>query len=202
MNRILIKPVFLEKTGRSERMNISGDDQIIEDVLNGNVEAFGLLVKKYQRPIYNLMLRGTGSPDKAADLAQEAFIKAYEKIDLFKPGKKFFPWLYTIGLNLLRDSKRKSVRTLYLLDNEKNVRLNPRVDVEAESQFDRRAEIESLILALEKLPLGYREAIILRYREGFTMKDIAEALKVSVSGAKMRVHRGLKKLRDILAEEG
>lgn len=180
-------------------MNITEDDAIIEKVLNGNVNAFGLIVRKYQQPIYNLMLRTAGSEDKAADLAQETFIRAYEKLDLFRPGNKFFSWLYAIGMNLARDSIRKNYKILYGLDDKTHLAPDTRIEQERDLYED-RIEMAHIQFALKKLPLKEKEAIVLRYREGLSMKDIAAALEISVSGAKMRVHRGLKKLREFLLE--
>ncbi|MBW1847587.1 MAG: sigma-70 family RNA polymerase sigma factor [Deltaproteobacteria bacterium] len=181
-------------------MNITEDDSVIEEVLNGNVNAFGLIVKKYQRPIFNLMLRVVGSEDKAADLAQETFIRAYEKLDLFRPGNKFFSWLYAIGMNLARDSIRKK-KIFYVLDEDRDAGLSDRVDEKKVNPYEERIEMVHLHFALKQLPLKEKEAIILRFREGLSMKEISVALEISVSGAKMRVHRGLKKLRDLLSEE-
>ena len=79
--------------------------------------------------------------------------------------------------------------------------LNDRIEQERQNPYDERIEMEHLRHALKKLPLKEKEAIILRYREELSMKDIAVALEISVSGVKMRVHRGLKKLRDFLSEE-
>ena len=182
-------------------MNIAEDDAIIEKVLNGNVNAYGLIVKKYQQPIYNLMLRAVGSEDKAADLAQETFIRAYEKLDLFRPGNKFFSWLYAIGMNLAKDSIRKNNKIFYALDDENKFPRNALIDQEEQNSYEVRIEMTHLHYAIKKLPLKEKEAIILRYREGLSMKDIAAALEISVSGVKMRVHRGLKKLREFLSEE-
>lgn len=182
-------------------MNITEDDAIIEKVLSGNVNAYGLIVKKYQQPIYNLMLRTVRSEDKAEDLAQETFIRAYEKLDFFRPGNKFFSWLYAIGMNLARDSIRKNNKIFYALDDESDLALNDRIEQERQNPYDERIEMEHLHHALKKLPLKEKEAIILRYREELSMKDIAVALEISVSGVKMRVHRGLKKLREFLSEE-
>ena len=182
-------------------MKITEDDAIIDKVLNGNVNAYGMIVEKYQQPIYNLMLRTVGSEDKAADLAQETFIRAYEKLDLFRPGNKFFSWLYAIGMNLARDSIRKN-KIFYAIDNKNNLTLNDRIDEEEHNPYEERIEMAHLQYALNKLPFKEKEAIILRYREGLSMKDIAAALEISVSGVKMRIHRGLKKLRKILSEEG
>ena len=182
-------------------MNITEDDAIIEKVLSGNVNAYGLIVKKYQQPIYNLMLRTVRSEDKAADLAQETFIRAYEKLDLFRPGNKFFSWLYAIGMNLARDSIRKNNKIFYTLDDESDFALNDRLEQEKQHPYEEKIDVEHLSYALNKLPLKEKEAIILRYREELSLKDIAVALEISVSGVKMRVHRGLKKLRDFLSEE-
>jgi RNA polymerase sigma-70 factor (ECF subfamily) len=88
-------------------MDSKDEQRCIDRVLGGEVNAFGTLVVRYQKPIFNLMYRMVGSSDRAADLTQETFFKAYQKLDRFHPGRKFFPWLYAIGLNLARDSVRK-----------------------------------------------------------------------------------------------
>ena len=182
-------------------MKITEDDAIIEKVLEGDVNAYSLIVKKYQKPIYNLMLRTVGSEDRAADLAQETFIRAYEKLDFFRPGNKFFSWLYAIGMNLARDSIRKNNKIFFRMDDEKNPVLNRDIVQENTDPYETQIEITHLQFALNKLPLKEKEAIILKYHEGLTMKDIAAALEISVSGVKMRIHRGLKKLRKYFSEE-
>ena len=176
----------------------SNDEQYcIDRVLRGEVNAFAALVERYQKPIFNLMYRISGSSDKAADLTQETFIRAYQKLERFHPGKRFFPWLYSIGLNLARDVARKNTcnpETRSLLNPESFSGCNSPGD-----QHDRMCEsLEFLRLekALNELPLIYREALILRYHDECSMRDIAAALNLSVSAAKMRVHRGLDMLRE------
>ena len=179
--------------------SMDGNDEqnCIDRVLRGEVNAFGTLVERYQKPIFNLMYRMAGSSDKAADLTQETFIRAYQKLERFHPGKRFFPWLYSIGLNLARDFTRKHTRnpeTLSALNPESFSSCNSTSD-----QHDRmceRLEFIRLEKALEEIPVIYREALILRYHDECSMRDIAAALNLSVSAAKMRVHRGLNMLRD------
>ena len=91
----------------------SEENAIISSILAGDVDAFAVLVQRYQKPIFNLMIRITSCEEDAFDLTQETFIRAYEKLDRFKPSGRFFPWLYTIGMNLGRDflRKRKTVGT-------------------------------------------------------------------------------------------
>jgi len=177
------------------------DQQIIAAVLTGNVDDYRHLVLRYQRPIFNLMYRMTGSHEDALDLAQEIFIKAYEKLEHFKTGSRFFPWLYTIGMNhgrnFIRDHKMEKQCLVEMGQDESWVDRFSQQSQRAWSPLD----VQRLREGLRQLPLDYREAMILCYHEGFSMKEIADALELSVSGAKMRVHRGLRKLRQLMDGE-
>ena len=174
------------------------DQQIIQAVLTGSVDAYRHLVLRYEKPIFNLMYRMTGSREDALDLAQETFIKAYEKLEHFKTGSRFFPWLYTIGLNngrnFIRDHKMEKQ---FLVEMGGDESWMDRLSQQSERVWS-PLDVQRLREGLQQLPLDYREAMILHYHEGFSMKEIAEALELSVSGAKMRVHRGLRKLRQIM----
>jgi len=182
-------------------MNIPEDSRIVGEVLNGDINAYALLVKKYQKPIYNLMYRATGSPEISMDLSQETLVRAYEKLERFDPAKSFFSWLYTIGVNLARDYLRKAGRESRIFENtfdESNT-----VDDKSSpvTPVEQKLEMSYVLKAMEKLPFDYREALILRFRAELPMKDIARALSISVSGAKMRVHRALKELRRTLGQD-
>jgi RNA polymerase sigma-70 factor, ECF subfamily len=174
------------------------EQRIISAVLSGDVDAYAMLVNRYQQPIFNMIYRMTGSREDAADLSQDAFIRAYEQLYRFREGKKFFPWLYTIALNHTRNflRKNKTSRTIAIEDCE----LHSDSDhiAQEEDKMCAQLDFQRLQGALGRLPWEYREAVILRYREELPMEDIAAALSISLSGAKMRVHRGLKKLREIL----
>ena len=178
-------------------MDSNDEQHFIDKVLRGEVNAFGTLVERYQKPIFNLMYRMAGSSDKAADLTQETFIRAYQKLERFHPGKRFFPWLYAIGLNLARDFARKNSA-----NPEVGSVLNPEAISGCNSPADEQErmcdslEFLRLEKALDELPVIYREALILRYHDERSMNDIAAALNLSLSAAKMRVQRGLKMLRE------
>lgn len=178
------------------------DQRVISAVLDGETDAYAVLVKRYQKPIYNLMYRMTRSPEDASDLAQETFIKAFEQLHRFKEGSKFLPWLYTIGLNHSRNflSRRKASKTVPLEECDPGSGLD--YPGQQEVGMCARLDYHHLRAALTELPTDYREAVVLRYHEECSMEDIASALRISLSGAKMRVHRGLKKLREILEGNG
>lgn len=178
---------------------MTDEARIIAAVLDGEVNAFEPLIAKYEKPIFNLLYRTTGSFDEACELTQEAFLKAYDKLDRFQQGRSFFSWLYALALNIGRDYLRQKKRNPPSIhDNPGNVDENPDPGPEDPRLSE---DYQSLIKALEQLPIDYREAVMLRFREERSMQDIAEMLNLSVSGAKMRVHRGLEKLRVILGDD-
>lgn len=182
-------------------MDAIDDNTIISEVLNGDKDAFGHIVKRYEKAIFNLMYRATGSTEEAADLSQETFIKAYKKIWLFRPEKAFFPWLYTIGVNLARDHLRRKGPEHYSLDNDDRHGNHDRHQPVYVHDPADNLDLQKLFQAIARLPLSYREAIILRYREDLSTNEIAEVLQLSDSGVKMRVHRGLDKLRELIARK-
>lgn len=179
----------------------NSENNVITDILEGNKEAYAVLVKRYQKPVFNLMVRMTFNAEDALDLTQETFVRAYEKLDRFNPSNRFFPWLYTIGLNLARDFRRKKrvreSRTEEIRETQQGLSLasNPEPDEMAE-----RIDLHRIQEALATLPLESREAVILRFHEEMPVKDVAKILGISISGAKMRIHRALLKLRQVLSE--
>ncbi len=174
------------------------DSQLIAAILEGDVNAYSTLVLRYQGAIFNLMFRMTGSYEDASDLAQETFIKAYDQLYRFQRGKKFFPWLYTIALNHARNFLRHN-KTTHMVSLE-DCEIGSGLDYPGQQEDNICAKIDyrQLRAGLNQLPLDYREALILRYHEGLIMEEVAEAMNLRLSAAKMRVHRGLAKLRDIL----
>ena len=175
----------------------SGEETLVNEILSGDVNAYALVVKRYEKPIYNLMLRMTGSEQDALDLTQETFVRAYEKLEKFDPSAPFFPWLYTMGLNLARDFLRRAKRSPvepYEPENSFSIEINQ--DDRLADQIDAQQVLE----ALQTLPVDYREALLLRFHEGLSVSEVAYALGLSLSAAKMRIHRGLLKLRQLFVK--
>ena len=182
-------------------MTPAEEKAIVIAVLNGNPGKFALLIERYQKPIFNLMYRTCSSLDNAADLTQEAFIKAYERLETFDTDRKFFSWLYTIALNHARDYNRKQRSQPLLIDcDDKSDDFLPPSEDHRETVG---RQLDALVLeqCMAELTLDHREALILRYREEMSMQDIADILDISLSAAKMRVHRALNVLKDILTSK-
>jgi RNA polymerase sigma-70 factor (ECF subfamily) len=191
--------VYINAKVATAKMEQSSDQEVVSAVLAGDVNAYAILVRRYQKPIYNLMWRMTGSYPDALDLAQETFIKAYEALDRFRQGSRFFPWLYSIGLNHARNflRRRKAHPTVDMDELARGLAMEAPAGQAA--PLGGRLEAMAVQKALETLPVDYREALVLRFHEELSMDQIACALSISLSGAKMRVHRGLKKLHAMLA---
>ena len=182
-------------------MAILEEAEVVARVLRGEKDAFAFLVNKYQWQIYNMMLRATSSQDEAADLTQDTFMKAYAKLESFNTDQKFFTWLYTLGLNHLRDYFRK-VRPEPMEDADLEKITGQADQVAANGQsWDSVIDSCDLAAAVRELPLEYREAILLRYHNQLEISEVAEVLGVGLSAAKMRIHRGLAKLRFIMTGE-
>ncbi len=177
------------------------EKRIIEAVLSGHVAQFGLLVERYQKPVYSFMLRLADSPSDAEDLTQDVFIRAFEKLPKFKNNRRFFPWLYTIAVNRGRDHLRKKGlrRKLFTAEPENRESQDTPVD-DSQRTPERAIVVEKIIDAMEKLPLSYREPLLLYYREEFSIKEIAAALKISNTAVKARLHRGRRSLRRLMGE--
>lgn len=167
------------------------ESQIVEAVLHGDVDDFRILVERYQRPIYNLMLRITRTTMTAEDLTQDVFERAYAKLHTFKSGKRFFPWLYTIAVNAGRDHLRKmGVRSDIFHTTSENIERTAETTDSCVKHLDCVMEAGRVSEAMDRLPLTYSEPLLLYYKEGFSVKEIAAALGISVPSVKVRIHRG------------
>jgi RNA polymerase sigma-70 factor, ECF subfamily len=174
-------------------MDQKTDAAIVARVLRGDRSSYALLVDAYKGPVFNLALRMTQNREDADDLTQEIFIRAYQQLNKFNLEKKFFTWLYTIGINLIRNHLKK--KALQVLEGPS---LNEVEQEEKEDKEGRQLAEEShvrLEKAMQQLPMEAREAIILKFQQGLTFEEIAEMTGDSISAVKMRIYRGLDRLK-------
>jgi RNA polymerase sigma-70 factor (ECF subfamily) len=184
-------------------MTPTEENQIVERVLKGEREAFAALVDAYKGTIFNLAFRMTYSYQDADDLSQETFIRAYRNLRQFDPRKRFFTWIYTIGLNLIRNHLKKHEREI---SRENAARRSSEEGIDQGAQTERDMmqvqEIRCLKICLLKLPVDLREAIVLRFYQDLSFEEIATISGASLSAVKMRVYRGLDQLKQLMNKEG
>ena len=176
------------------------DRKTVEAVLRGERAAYAVLVDRYKDRVFNLAYRMTGRFSDADDLTQEAFIRAYVNLGRFDTEKSFFTWLYTISLNTVRNHLKKRNRDF--IDNAVELAEHVAAGADPEGDMNERQLQELLQECLLRLPLDTREAVILRFYQDLSFEETAAVLGISLSAAKMRVYRGLEKLREGLSKKG
>ncbi len=171
------------------------DGYIIQQCLDGDSAAFGLLVEKYKKGIYALAYSRIDNFHDAQDITQEVFIKAYQKLRTLRRWDNFMGWLYRITANQCKDWVRSSSRRPdgeFAEDQEPYIVDRPSVDSYRENMV-----YESVREALDSLPEIYRDVMTLRYFGGMTVKEMSRFLGVSPN----TIDRRLKGARIRLKEE-
>lgn len=181
---------------------------IVRKVLGGDANAFETLVLEYEKNVYNIALRMTGNSEDAADMTQEAFIKAYNSLQSFRGDSKFSVWLYRIVSNVCLDFLRsKNRRPTVSLSVEDDDGEDAQLDVADESQspellLDRKLTRDSVHRGLDSLPPDYRQILLLREIQGLSYDEIAQALSLEVGTVKSRIFRARKRLCTFLIDDG
>ncbi len=187
-----------QRQRQEKRMDGESDEEIVQQVVEGAGSAYALLVDRYQRPVFNLMYRYCRSDEEAADLSQDVFLRAYERLASFDCRRKFFPWLYTLALNRAKDWQRSNSRKLKELARLRWETEPLQSRSQQEEQLLNREEVQSLYGALDTLTDTTRELVLLRFKQELPIRDLAEIFGLSESAVKMRMARGLNKMKSIL----
>ena len=174
---------------------------LIARVCRGEQALFAVLVDAYAQPIFNLALRMTGNRQDADDLAQETFLRAYGKLTRFDPSKKFFTWLYTISLNVIRNHLKSGPERTARITGA-NPDADPADQSTPEGLLMSREAGQILEICLQELPADLKEAVVLRFYQELTFEEIATITDASVSAVKMRAYRGLERLRALVLNRG
>lgn len=178
-------------------MTDHADAELVRACLSGNQQAFETLVRKYQKPIYNLALRMLRDADDAADVAQTVFVKAYQKLDSFDESREFFSWIYRIAINeSINFNKRSRRHDEY--ESGVTAALPPTQEA-ARGAEDLRDDV---IEAIERLTMDYQMVIVLRHFHDFSYDEIAEVLSIPEKTVKSRLFSARQQLKEILAAKG
>lgn len=169
------------------------DELLVTRVLDGERDAFDILIKKYQEFIYNYIFKVTLSKEDSEDIIQEVFIKAYENLYRLKNKEKLYSWLFRITVNTMNTHfKRKKQYTS--VDN--NVLLNIQCDSKdtPEEILQVKEENIELLKRLSALSEEQKNAMVLKYVQGFSYKEVGEILGIKEETVKTKLFRAKKKL--------
>ncbi len=186
------------------------DEDLLLALRGGDADSLGVLVLRWEGPLYRFVSRLVDRPDDARDVCQETFLRILDKAEAFRDGARFSTWMYQIALNLCRDQSRKKRRwgRLILTDRPPDVE-TPREHAAPETvatspvvayeHAERRGAVRA---ALTALPREQREVLLLKEYEGLKFREIADVLGVAESTVKSRMYAGLDAMRMSLAGLG
>ena len=186
---------------------VDGDVAFVRRVQQGDVSAFDHLILKYRERLFSIIYNLTSNREDAADLTQEAFIKAFRSINRFKGKSSFFTWLYRIAVNAtLTHLKRNRLRRFFSFENiNEEVGHSEIVEALAERTNANRSTLlhelqEKLNEALHKLSPKHRAVVVLFEIEGLSHQEISEVVGCSVGTVRSRLHYAKQQLQAYLQD--
>ncbi len=172
------------------------DAALVRQVLDGDVEAFSVLVSRYRERSARYATRLLGSAEDAEEVVQDTFVRAYRALSRCDDPDKFGSWLFSILINRCRTAGGRSTRRARTVTNDEALVLSAAV----EPTVDRSAWREEIERALARLDVEQREAFVLKHVEELSYEEISEMTGVGISALKMRVKRACDRLRVLLQE--
>jgi RNA polymerase sigma-70 factor (ECF subfamily) len=164
------------------------DDQLFLSTQEGDLKAFNVLFKRYERKVYMYCMRVLLDEDMAHDAFQEAFMRLYEHRASYD-GRNFMVWFFTIVRNVCLNMRRNRKTTVPFETSRAN---------QTQTEIKDVVLHEQIVLALNQLPLDHREAIVLYEYDGYSYQEIAAITGATMSTVKIRIYRARKTLRTLL----
>ena len=171
----------------------------------GEVAAFEELVRLYEKRVYAVALRSAGSPEDAADIVQEVFLRAWRSIESFRGDSGFSTWLFRITMNLCVDlarHKHAQPQTQPLVGEDDAERPIPDTAPTPEEHLENSELGRELAAALDEVSGEHRQIVLLRDVSGLSYTEIAEVLEISEGTVKSRLSRARLALRTVLLRRG
>ncbi len=177
-----------------EARQAPSDAELIEAWRRGDEEAAAQLVRRHT-PAVARFLSAAGAREDLDDLVQEAFFRAFRKIDSFRGSASFRTWLMAIGSNALKDLRRREHRrdVISLEDREP-----PDESTGPHDKLVKWDLVRHLELAVKQLPPMQRDVFLLRAQQGLDYEEIAEVLETTVGAARVHYHHAVKRLKAVL----
>ncbi len=173
------------------------DDPLVAAARDGDLGAFNELVRRHQNEVFTLALRLTADREMAGDVAQDAFVRAWRALPKFRGEAQFSTWLHRITVNVAWTTQRRARR--HRADSIDELQWEPEANGLSPELAGEAADLRPrLVAALDSLPATNRAVVVLKDIHDWSHGEIASHLGITVTAAKVRLHRGRKKLRDLL----
>lgn len=183
-------------------VELDSDNALVKRARDGDFSAFEALFERHRALVYRFAYQMVPKRDDAEDIVQEAFIRAYQNLHRYRDEAKFTTWLLRIVTNLCTDQARMSTRRQNLEQQEASGALTWMTEGVTEDpveNLEQQRRVEALRRALNALPIHHRTVIVLRDIEERDYEEISRILGCTVGGAKLRVLRARRALKDRIA---
>jgi len=167
------------------------DNELVYEVIHGSISSFELLIERYQKTIFNIVLRLVNDEETARDLTQDIFIKAFEKMGSFNFNYRFFSWIYRITANETINYLKSQRKFESLTKVEK-------LNSESEPEIDKEERNKKLRVGLKMIRADYRLLLLLKYFFGLSYEEMAEVLEIPEKKVKARLFSAREKLKEEL----
>ena len=182
------------------QVELAREQELVSRAQKGDRAAFAALLREHQDEVYTLARRLVGDPHMASDVAQEALIRAWRALPRFRGDSRLSTWLYRITVNTAWTQKKRAGRN-------RATSIDDHLDVAAPAGADHPEVAGEILelrgrlrLALDRLPDAQREVVVLKDIYGWSHSEIAESMGISVTAAKVRLHRARARLARDLEE--
>jgi len=179
-------------------MSVTDDNRLIEATLRGDVDAFGVLVERYQKPLYNAALRITGNREDALEATQTAFLGVFDKLHTFDPAHRFFSWIFRAVVNEALDIAHR--RRRFVADE--SATLSQAAAGTPESELSSSEESARVRRAIERLDVDHRAVLVLRHFHDLSYAEMAELIGIPEKTVKSRLFSARRELRGLLSDDG
>ncbi|WP_422084002.1 RNA polymerase sigma factor [Ulvibacterium sp.] len=181
-------------------MSLQQDQYYIDKVINGDTNAFSVLVDRYKYMVYTLAVRMVKNNEEAEEVAQDTFLKVYKSLPSFKGDSKFSTWVYKIAYNRSLDYIKKLGRIPETALIEEYAEHNRTSLASAIDQFEIDERKETIKRAMQELPADYATILTLHYFEELSLKEISKIMDASPDTLKVKLFRARKRLGGILKD--
>jgi RNA polymerase sigma-70 factor (ECF subfamily) len=175
---------------------LATDEIIVERALTGDADAFGEIVRRWERRIFALAYGMLGRDEDARDATQETFLAAFRNLRGFRGEAKVSSWLHRIAVNqCITRQRRSKIRSESALDDEQEDSFATPVSYSPARVVEGRQETLAVRRAINSLPIELRQVVVMKEFEELTFREIAEALDLPLSTVKSRLYTALKQLQ-------
>lgn len=199
--RVAAEPRLAEATGLVERAGSTSDQVLIDRARAGDDHAFRDLVERYEPRVAATVVGMLGWGDEAEDVGQETFIRLYRALDRFRGDSSLGTYLTRIAINLsltaLKKRKRRLSRFVRQDETERDL---PEASWDPRGELDRKADVERVRAAVERLAPNHRAVVVLRMIDGYSTRETAEILSIPAGTVMSRLARAMERLEREMKE--